>query len=341
MKKKQIALAAALGCTLLLAGHALAAGAGSEPAELDADTVEYDMTTGVIQATDNVLMKQGDTHIAGQRAVYNTKTQQGTVTGGVIAVRGAMRMTCQEVIADGREHIRANGDVHGTENVMQLALNAAVDRVVYVSSVHAIPEKPLGQIISEVSSFSPELVHGQYAKSKAAAAQVALDYAKKGLNLSIVHPSGIIGPGDTNIRNHMIRTIHAMAEGRIPIGLKGGYDFVDSRDVVSGILSCEEKGRCGECYILTGHYITVLQLLNVVRKIHGKKERKIEIPYGLVKAIAPISEGAARLIGRKAPLFTPYSVYTLHTNGDFSHEKATRELDYQPRDIVDSIRDSL
>ena len=132
-----------------------------------------------------------------------------------------------------------------------------------------------------------------------------------------------------------------MAEGRIPIGLKGGYDFVDSRDVVSGILSCEEKGRCGECYILTGHYITVLQLLNVVRKIHGKKERKIEIPYGLVKAIAPISEGAARLIGRKAPLFTPYSVYTLHTNGDFSHEKATRELDYQPRDIVDSIRDSL
>ena len=234
-----------------------------------------------------------------------------------------------------------NVNVHGTENVMQLALNAAVDRVVYVSSVHAIPEKPLGQIISEVSSFSPELVHGQYAKSKAAAAQVALDYAKKGLNLSIVHPSGIIGPGDTNIRNHMIRTIHAMAEGRIPIGLKGGYDFVDSRDVVSGILSCEEKGRCGECYILTGHYITVLQLLNVVRKIHGKKERKIEIPYGLVKAIAPISEGAARLIGRKAPLFTPYSVYTLHTNGDFSHEKATRELDYQPRDIVDSIRDSL
>ena len=63
-----------------------------------------------------------------------------------------------------------NVNVHGTENVMQLALNAAVDRVVYVSSVHAIPEKPLGQIISEVSSFSPELVHGQYAKSKAAAA---------------------------------------------------------------------------------------------------------------------------------------------------------------------------
>lgn len=116
MRKKQIALAAAFGCTLLLAGHALAAGAGNEPTELDADTVEYDMKTGVIQATDNVLMRQGDTRIAGQKAVYNAKTKQGTVTGGVIAVRGAMRMTCQEVISDGPEHMKAIGGVHGTEN---------------------------------------------------------------------------------------------------------------------------------------------------------------------------------------------------------------------------------
>lgn len=116
MKKKHIALLAALACTLLSAGQGLAAGTGSTPAELDADTVEYDMTTGVITATDNVLMKQGETRIAGQRAVYNSKTQQGTVTGGVIAVRGDMRVTCQEVISDGQEHMKAIGGVHGTEN---------------------------------------------------------------------------------------------------------------------------------------------------------------------------------------------------------------------------------
>ncbi len=231
-------------------------------------------------------------------------------------------------------------NVKGTDNVLRAAREAGVGRVIYVSSVHAIPERPHGEIIREVSSFSPDLVHGQYARSKAAAAQIALDYAREGMNLSVVHPSGIIGPGDTGLRNHMIRTLHAMAEGRIPVGLRGGYDFVDSRDVAEGILLCEERGRSGECYILSGHYITVLEILNAVRKIHGKRERKLELPHALARAFAPVSEAAARLAGAR-PLFTPYSVYTLHTNGAFSREKAGRELGYEPRDILTSIRDSF
>ena len=183
-----------------------------------------------------------------------------------------------------------NINVHGTNNVMSLARDTGVDRIVYVSSVHAIPERPANEIITEVSSFSPNLVHGQYAKSKAAAAQIVMDYAKAGLNVSIVHPSGIIGPGDTQSRNHMIRTIQAISEGKISVGLQGGYDFVDSRDVADGIIGCEEKGRPGECYILNGHYIGVLELVNSIRKIRGKKTTRIEAPHALVKLIAPVAE---------------------------------------------------
>ena len=233
-----------------------------------------------------------------------------------------------------------NINVNGTENVMRQAFAAGIERVIYVSSVHAIPEKPEPQVITEVDSFFPELVHGQYAKSKAAAAQKVLDYAGKGLNVSIVHPSGIIGPGDIQIRNHMIRTIHAMAKGLIPIAFHGGYDFVDSRDVVDGILACEEKGRAGECYILNGHYITVHDLLNTVRKVRGKKARKAILPYSVAKAFAPAAEKVSVFLKRPAPLFTPYSVHTLYTNGHFSHEKAEREFGYSSRDIQDSIRDS-
>ena len=232
-------------------------------------------------------------------------------------------------------------NVEGTENIMKLALLNHVDRVVYVSSVHAIPERPVPEVITEVSSFSPDLVHGQYAKSKAAAAQIAMEYAGKGLNVSIVHPSGIIGPGDSGLKNHMIRTIKAMAAGRIPIAIQGGYDFVDSRDVVSGILSCEERGGVGECYILNGHYISVLDLLNTVRKLTGKRQVKAELPYEFVRRIAPAMEQVSSLFSKKPPLFTPYSVYTLHTNGMFSHEKAKNAFGYSPRDISESIRASL
>ena len=234
-----------------------------------------------------------------------------------------------------------NINVHGTNNVMSLARDTGVDRIVYVSSVHAIPERPANEIITEVSTFSPNLVHGQYAKSKAAAAQIVMDYAKAGLNVSIVHPSGIIGPGDTRSRNHMIRTIQAISDGKISVGLQGGYDFVDSRDVADGIIGCEERGRPGECYILNGHYIGVLELVNSIRKIRGKKTTRIEAPHTLAKLIAPVAEYFSRTFSKDAPLLTPYSVYTLHTNGRFSHEKATREFDYHPRPMEESIRDSL
>ena len=234
-----------------------------------------------------------------------------------------------------------NINVHGTNNVMSLARDTGVDRIVYVSSVHAIPERPADETITEVSSFSPDLVHGQYAKSKAAAAQIVMDYAKAGLNVSVVHPSGIIGPGDTLSRNHMIRTIHAIAEGKISVGLQEGYDFVDSRDVADGIIGCEEKGRPGECYILNGHYISVLELVNSIRRIQGKKAAGFEAPHAAAKMIAPAVEWVSRVFSKEPPLLTPYSVYTLHTNGRFSHEKATREFDYHPRPIEESIRDSL
>ncbi len=232
-------------------------------------------------------------------------------------------------------------NVNGTENVMRLARQAGVERVVYVSSVHAIPERPHGETIREVADFSPHLVHGQYARSKAAAAQRTLAHAREGLNVSIVHPSGIIGPGDHTRRNHMVRTIRAMASGKIPVSMEGGYDFVDVRDVVDGILACEEHGRAGECYILSGHYVRVGELLNAIRRIHGKRENRLELPHALVRRIAPIAERLSLLAGDRSPLLTPYSVYTLHTNGRFSHEKASRVLDYRPRAIAESIRDTL
>ena len=74
-------------------------------------------------------------------------------------------------------------NVVGTDCVMAAARSAGIDRVVYVSSVHAIPERPKGETITEVAAFSPDWVQGQYAKSKAAAAQIALDYTDKGLNI--------------------------------------------------------------------------------------------------------------------------------------------------------------
>jgi len=108
---KKVALATALAAALTM-GTLYAAGA---PASLDADTVEYDMQTGEITATGNVLMKQDGSRIAGAKATYNAKTQQGQVTGGVIAEKADMRLTCATLNVDGNTHFIAEGDVQGTQ----------------------------------------------------------------------------------------------------------------------------------------------------------------------------------------------------------------------------------
>ena len=78
---KALAMAALSG--IIATGTIFAAG---EPTSLDADSVEYDMATGVVTATGDVLMVQGDLKVTGQQAQYNSKTKEGSVEGNVIAV---------------------------------------------------------------------------------------------------------------------------------------------------------------------------------------------------------------------------------------------------------------
>ena len=114
MRKSKI-IGLGLAFSLAVSSVALAEGNVKEPASLDADTVEYDMRTGDITATDNVLMKRGDAKVTGARATYNIKTMAGSVIGNVIAVKGDMRITCDQLISEGQDHMMAMGSVHGTQ----------------------------------------------------------------------------------------------------------------------------------------------------------------------------------------------------------------------------------
>ena len=109
MKKMVMALTLALAVPL---GHISAEG---EPAELNADTVEYDMSTGLASADGGVTMTRGNSRVTGQRATYNTKTQEGTVEGNVVATTDDTRITCAKVMTDGQNHMLATGGVYGTQ----------------------------------------------------------------------------------------------------------------------------------------------------------------------------------------------------------------------------------
>lgn len=228
-------------------------------------------------------------------------------------------------------------NVDGVQNMVDLCMKYQVRRLVHVSSVHAIPELPKGTMQREVNTYSPDLVVGGYAKTKAMGAAIVTKSMRE-LDSVIVLPSGIIGPYD-NGRNHLIQMTKEYIGGRLPACVKGGYDMVDVRDAAKGCLLAAEKGRSGESYILSGHYIEIREMLRREGLIIGRKPPAV-IPLTLAKTALPLISLYCR-IRRTRPLYTAYSLYTLNSNAIFSHEKAERELGYQARSIDSSLRDMI
>lgn len=229
-------------------------------------------------------------------------------------------------------------NVTGTKNVIALCQEYAVTRLLYVSSVHAIPEGDQNTVLHEIRHFSPDEVIGGYAKTKAEATQAVLDAAAEGLDAVVVHPSGILGPYDRS-GNHLVQMVSDYIHGRLPACVDGGYDFVDVRDVAMGCLIALEKGRAGECYILSNRHYSVKEVLRMVRQVHGGRHLPV-LPIWMAQAAAPVLGWQAKL-QKKRPLYTKYSLHTLQSNDKFSHDKATAELGYRPRDLFQTIRDTV
>ena len=242
-------------------------------------------------------------------------------------------------IASGYDQKIYDVNVTGTKNVVDQCVRCGIKKLVYVSSVHSIPEKPRGECIREIETFSPGNVMGLYAKTKAEATAYVLAAAKRGLNASVVHPSGICGPYDYG-RGHLTTMIVDYCKHRLTAAIRGGYDFVDVRDVADGIVSCCEKGRPGECYILSNRYCEVSELLHLIQEATGGREIKTILPAWFAKSTAPLAELYYKIL-RQPPLYTAYSIYTLGSNAMFSHAKATAQLGYEPRDLRQTIADTV
>lgn len=247
-------------------------------------------------------------------------------TAGLISIAARISPQLREV------------NVNGTANMLSLCSRYGVSRFVYVSSVHAIPELPIPQVIREVEQFSAEQVTGGYTKTKAEATQLVLEAADRGFPAVVVHPSGIIGPYDAG-RNHLTQLMIDYLRGKLPVCVNGGYDFVDVRDAAKGCLLAAEKGRPGQCYILNGHHLSVLELLSRAGRLVGRKPPDI-VPISLARLAAPAVQAVARL-QRRRPLYTRYSLYTLTSNSTFSWRRAETELGYWPREIDETICDMV
>ena len=114
---------------------------------------------------------------------------------------------------------------------------------------------------------------------------------------------------------------------------------MDARDVANGCISAALYGKRGECYILSNRHYAVKDVLGMVREVSGGRKLPV-LPMWMARAAAPLLGFAAKC-RKERPLYTRYSLYTLQSNDRFSHDKATTELGYHPRDLYATIRDTV
>ena len=228
-------------------------------------------------------------------------------------------------------------NVTGTKNIAEKCLERNA-KLIYINSVHAIPET--GKILSEINKFNQKNVTGLYAKTKAIAANLILNMVNnKNLNAVIIQPSGIIGPYDFG-ETHMTKLIKSLAENKLPAIIDGGYDFVDVRDVASGIINSIANGVKGNSYILANRFVEIKEIAQIVCDYVGIKKIPIVLPIEPIKLITPICELYYN-IKKETPLFTKYSLETTATGVSFNHEKAVQYLGYKTRDIKETIIDTI
>ncbi len=230
-------------------------------------------------------------------------------------------------------------NVTGTRNIVDQCVKHDVNKLVYVSSTSALPEVPSGKI-EEAGWHDPTQVVGFYSETKAEASNLVLDAVeKRGLDASIVYPSGILGPGDHNL-GLITSTIRVFAKGFLPVSIGGSFNSVDVRDLAAGIVSCAASGKPGGTYIMAGDTHTLTELLTLVRKETGLPPPWFTVPLRALRPLGWVGSQYSRLT-KKPVLLTDYTIYNLERNNDFSSEKARTKLGFKSRPLEETVRDTI
>jgi dihydroflavonol-4-reductase len=231
-------------------------------------------------------------------------------------------------------------NVKGTQNVIRACLRNSVKRLIHFSSIHAVDQTPLNKPVNELNPLLDAENCPPYDISKAAAEIEVRKGIEKGLDAVILNPTAVMGPHDHGM-SHIGLFLLALAQGKLPALVEGGFNWVDVRDVVQAALQAEKQARTGAKYILSGHYATVRELAQIAENITGKTAPRLCLPAWFVRAGAPVVEAFNQAAGNRN-IFTSVSVRALvNCNKTISYEKAGRELGYLPRPLQETIFDTF
>jgi dihydroflavonol-4-reductase len=258
------------------------------------------------------------------------------------ALRGARYLV--HAAADYRLWSRVPSEIittntEGTRCVMEEALRAGVERIVYTSSVATIALRD-DTPADESSPLSEHDAIGAYKRSKVMAERLVEDMVQRQrLPAVIVNPSTPIGPRDVK-PTPTGRIIVEAASGRMPAFVDTGLNLVHVDDVAAGHLAALERGRIGERYILGGENVYLRDMLAEIARVVSRKPPRVRLPIAPLYPLALVAEGVGLVTGRE-PFLTLDGLRMARHHMFFNDAKARRDLGYTSRPYRDGIADAI
>ena len=231
-------------------------------------------------------------------------------------------------------------NANGTKNILQVALEAELEKVVYTSTVGCIGLSPDETPANEETFFDPATLSNDYKRSKFQAENIAKDFFRKGLPVVIVNPTAPIGPRDIK-PTPTGKIILDFLNRKIPAYLDTGLNLIHVKDCSKGHILAEQKGTTGERYILGNRNMSLKEILLTLEKITGLKAPIIKIPYWIAYGAGLASETISDWITHKEPAVPLSGVKMAKHKMYFDSSKAIRKLSLPQTPIEAALTEAV
>jgi len=200
------------------------------------------------------------------------------------------------------EYHRVN--VEGTRTIVEAAGRAAVERVVFFSTI-SVYGPSRGGVLSELSPLRPETIYGV---TKQAAERVVLDAMTSGQQRigTVLRLAAVYGP---RVKGNYRRLLDAMARGRfVPIGSGANRrTLVFEDDVVrAALLAASHPAAAGEAFNVTDGGLPALRdIIRAIAAALGRTPPRYSLPAAPTRALARVVDRVAHTLGRSSVAIGP------------------------------------
>jgi dihydroflavonol-4-reductase len=237
------------------------------------------------------------------------------------------------------QHEAESINVTGTRNVLGLAFEIGIPKIIYTSTV-TVNGDTQGYLADEtyIPPEGPFLT--EYDRTKwIAHHRVAVPLIDEGAPIIILMPGVVYGPEDKSLIGDMMRYFYM---GLFPIlpGPELTLTFAYVEDVAEGHILAAEKGQVGETYIIAGHVATLSEIARIWARVSGKRAPVLEVPARYIKPLIPL----ARFLGTilpMPPILSPDAIAILEATYIARSDKARSQLGWQTRPLYTGMQDTF